>query len=727
MITNPSSIRSKLSFNRKLHMPHFISEELTPRPDLENSAKWVAQATSLAAQCSPPDNLIGRGVVIIAGGRYLTDAWIAIKTMRHYGAQLPVQIWYLGAHEMPQKTAELFTSVGVELIDAHELQKIHPHKRLGGWEAKAYALLHCPWREVIFLDADNIPLQNIEMLFETPLYKQYGALFWPDRGRWSPDAKIWTMTGVPYRDEAEFEAGQIVIDRQRCWRELVLANAFNDESAFWYSHIHGDKDTFRLAWRALNTEYGMIPHYGCGGWPLFHQKDEAGKLLFHHGIKWGTQPNTQFQLVPAICNHFLAEFLVRTAPALAEAAFTPKSKIPGPLAIATGTPPRDGIDSCHIDYISGVVRALKPVNVLELGLGTGAPATAILNAIAANKRGNLTVVDNWQDFSNAHPTNAAFDQTNLSVITATEEMFINNAAPVYDLILSDADLYNTQRWWEKIVQLVRPGGCVFFHDVTYAGAPNLRQIYEESKHKYSVQLFNTSTTSDEACERGLLAVWRGDAPLIAPPKVAVVQFATGNAEQFLDCAAPLHEHACKKYGYDYIVERRAASNRHVYWEKQRMLAHAAAHGYDFICWLDTDALWLGETSLLDVWANASSSAVFAATFHGQRHDGLGHHYDHVNAGVLFVRNIAGNAQPALALWASVDDAGHPWGDQHSLNQLLNAQPALVHIVGHEWNSVEWSPEYSVDSPSIVAWHGKPDLVMQNMPRYVNAYKEKYGL
>jgi hypothetical protein len=119
--------------------------------------------------------------------------------------------------------------------------------------------------------------------------------------------------------------------------------------------------------------------------------------------------------------------------------------------------------------------------------------------------------------------------------------------------------------------------------------------------------------------------------------------------------------------------------------------------------------------------------VFAATFHGDRPHPGDHYYNHVNAGVLFVRNIGGAAVTPLSRWGQTDDEGHPWGDQHAFNKLLNAQPALAHIVGHEWNNVEWAPEYSSTAPHIVAWHGKPELVLPGMQPRVDAYKAKYGL
>jgi hypothetical protein len=41
-----------------------------------------------------------------------------------------------------------------------------PHPSLGGWQLKPYSIVHCPFREVLFLDADNVPLRDPTFLFE---------------------------------------------------------------------------------------------------------------------------------------------------------------------------------------------------------------------------------------------------------------------------------------------------------------------------------------------------------------------------------------------------------------------------------------------------------------------------------------------------------------------------------------------------------------------------------
>ena len=138
-----------------------------------------------------------------------------------------------------------------------ESARRHPVRRLGGWECKPYAILHSPFREVLWLDADNVPLVDPSCLFAEPAYAETGAIFWPDLTSLPPDHPIWTICRVPWRDEPEFESGQIVLDKARCWDALQLTMHLNEWSDFYYRYVYGDKETFHLAWRMLDQPYAM--------------------------------------------------------------------------------------------------------------------------------------------------------------------------------------------------------------------------------------------------------------------------------------------------------------------------------------------------------------------------------------------------------------------------------------------------------------------------------------
>jgi hypothetical protein len=249
----------------------------------------------------PSERFAGAGIVILAGGaRYYTNAWVCLTMLRQVlGCQLPIQVWYLGPHEMSPRMIELLQRFDVECVDATEVRRRNPTSAIGSWESKPYAILHSPFKDVIFLDADNVPLIDPATLLALPEYHTSGALFWPDLHNLGAEHPIWEICRVSYRDEPEFETGQMVIDKERCWQALHLTLHLNEHADFYYRHIRGDKETFHMAWRMLGQSYSMPAHrprWAVGsissGDPEFadalQQHDFDGRVVFQHrtGAKW---------------------------------------------------------------------------------------------------------------------------------------------------------------------------------------------------------------------------------------------------------------------------------------------------------------------------------------------------------------------------------------------------------------------------------------------------------
>jgi ADP-heptose:LPS heptosyltransferase len=278
----------------------------------------VEKAETFLTNLPPqPPEMRGRGIVICGGGvKYFTTAWVEIRMLRHVGCKLPIQFWYLGKEEMDSRMQELLRPYDVEFVDALQLREKIPVRRLNGYELKAYALLHNPFKEVLLLDADNVPMRDPEYLFETPEYKTTGALFWPDYGRLAPTRQIWQLCGVPYRDEPEFESGQMILDKERCWKPLALAMWYNEHSDFFYHFIHGDKDTFHMAFRKVEAPYAMPskPIESLEG--VMCQHDFHGNRIFQHrnSHKWSFKgPNKQIAgfLNEELCLRFLGELKLK--------------------------------------------------------------------------------------------------------------------------------------------------------------------------------------------------------------------------------------------------------------------------------------------------------------------------------------------------------------------------------------------------------------------------------
>ena len=232
----------------------------------------------------------GTGIVICAGGTFVPSAYVVVRLLRYFAVQLPIEIWHAGDDEIPGWARGAFESLNVTF---HDIMRFYPgraQKELRGWPIKPAALVNSKFRHTLFLDADCFPLRNPQFLFSSDEYKRFGALFWPDSKHFKmvEDGTIWALTGLSYRGDREFETGLFAIDKERCWRELWLAEWLNSHANFWYNHVMGDKDTFYLAWRKLGTEYFLGPpckrysaimtrHFWKDGVPLVDHRTGASK------------------------------------------------------------------------------------------------------------------------------------------------------------------------------------------------------------------------------------------------------------------------------------------------------------------------------------------------------------------------------------------------------------------------------------------------------------------
>ena len=258
--------------------PRYTYDEvLTPYTARRASETFIEQIPPC------PDTFAGRGIVICGGGmKYFPPAWVCIHTLRRFGCTLPIQLWHLGEREMDDEMRALLAPLGVQCIDAEQVRQQQPMRILRGYELKAFALVHSPFREVLLLDADNMPLVNPEFLFETPQFKRTGAIFWPDLRRCKRNQPIWRIAGLSFRPGPEFESGQIVLDKQRCWKPLALALWYNEHSDFYFRHILGDKETFHLAFRKLGVPFAMPGRPVKALQSTMCQHDFKGRRIFQH-------------------------------------------------------------------------------------------------------------------------------------------------------------------------------------------------------------------------------------------------------------------------------------------------------------------------------------------------------------------------------------------------------------------------------------------------------------
>ena len=352
---------------------------------------------------SYPGGFQGKGIVIPGGGeKYFPSAWICIRTLRDRGCTLPIELWHLGAIELTESMRKLVEPLGVTCLDALLLS----NAALGGWQLKPFSILNSKFHEVIFLDADNFPLVDPSYLFNSPPYLEHGAIFWPDLGCLSADHDIWRLTAVPFRDEPEFETGQIVIDKERCWQPLCLTMWMNRHSDFWYRYIYGDKDTFHLAWLKLDRKYAMPPHGPVAlAWALC-QHDFAGDRIFQHrnGAKWtlsGHNPHISGFIEEDRGLAYLEELRVKWALPIA----TESASI-GPLSV----------DAALAHYRGGRLHEAEKVCRQLLDRHPGQASAVHLLGMIASKTGHTRDAMNLLRLSMVLAPDSAEFQNNISAV-----------------------------------------------------------------------------------------------------------------------------------------------------------------------------------------------------------------------------------------------------------------------------------------------------------------------
>ncbi|MFC0513475.1 hypothetical protein ACFFGT_04660 [Mucilaginibacter angelicae] len=259
---------------------------------------WIAYASSIPPY---PNVYSGRGIVICAGGyMYVTCAWINISMLRKSGCSLPVELWHEGG-EINESMKMKFKELGVICKDC----KDYSQDSLKGYAMKPFSILNSSFKEVLFLDADNNCVKDPTYLFDSKEYLKSGTIFWPDAWTTPDSNPIWKIIGCKSDNSKEQESGQILIDKEKCWKELNLCIYFNENRELYYKFLLGDKDTFKFAWMALKKEYYMISTplsyagYTTSNMDFYGmtmvQHDDNGEPVFLHRnlLKWGQMKNDE--------------------------------------------------------------------------------------------------------------------------------------------------------------------------------------------------------------------------------------------------------------------------------------------------------------------------------------------------------------------------------------------------------------------------------------------------
>jgi len=269
----------------------------------------------------PAGSSAGRGIVVVGGGpKYTPAAFGCVYFIRRTGCQLPVEVWAPPHEPIHPAVAADFSAMGN--VSVRRLEDVFPpaaHDDMQGRKflAKQLSILASTFQEILFLDADNIPMRDPAFLFDEPLYSKHGLLMWPDF--WPTEAKpgAWDALGIApqLRPPGSHESGQVVLDKQRAWKPLLLAIYLNLRGDVFYPLFsntgQGDKETLPLAWLALgHGEYGLVQHgvlalgymtekRGHAGTAMLQRSPDGIPMFLHAHMPKIDVPKQHVELPPA--------------------------------------------------------------------------------------------------------------------------------------------------------------------------------------------------------------------------------------------------------------------------------------------------------------------------------------------------------------------------------------------------------------------------------------------
>ena len=170
----------------------------------------------------PKGEYSGRGIVLVAGGRYSEFASTSLGMLRLVGSRVPVEVWMVDPSEERAGWCDQLAREGMGcrflsdyIADMSMFESAYQYKTL--------VLLFSSFTEVLFLDSDNLPLINPDSIFDSSVYKKTGAVLWPDYWKTSESPFTPFITGEteePSENAIAFQtvdSGMMLWNKQRHW------------------------------------------------------------------------------------------------------------------------------------------------------------------------------------------------------------------------------------------------------------------------------------------------------------------------------------------------------------------------------------------------------------------------------------------------------------------------------------------------------------------------------
>lgn len=257
-----------------------------------------------------------RGIIYTGLTDHLKNIYQSISAHRALKNNLPIEVWMNERDEyLCKNTLEKYLmSVTCKFLS----------NSVSGFSSKFYALLSTTLTDVLFMDADNIAVRDVNEIFDSKYYKDTGVILWPDlygnacqddikynndndnnlyinkiineNASFGVDSNgytsysnhiIWKahfggLNWINDRDYAhDTEAGQLAIDISRHTGLLELGRKMIEDKGFLKNVVYGDKDIFRLIFLITGEKFYNVPYIPSMSYTKEGERD-CIVHYFHH-------------------------------------------------------------------------------------------------------------------------------------------------------------------------------------------------------------------------------------------------------------------------------------------------------------------------------------------------------------------------------------------------------------------------------------------------------------
>lgn len=159
-------------------------------------------------------------------------------------------------------------------------------------------------------------------------------------------------------------------------------------------------------------------------------------------------------------------------------------------------------------FLAMMSRMLKPRRVLEIGTYTGYSALCLAEGLTED--GILHTIDINEELEEMHQRywSAAGVQDRIVMHVGQASDIIPALDEDWDLVFIDADKVNYGRYYDLVIEKVRPGGFIFADNVLYSAEVILPE-QEQSRNAKAMHAFNEKISADPRVRQLLLPLRDG--------------------------------------------------------------------------------------------------------------------------------------------------------------------------------------------------------------------------